>query len=146
MGGGGKDGVGEDGVGEGGSGGTRGGGGVRLRRSHAGAAGVRDVVVAMRRGPLGRPIARGGEGDAVDKASVRARVKGEAGEGSTGAASALAAGSVGDVSISGTGGEGERAGDDSVGGAWGDLCGGASCTGSGDNSGLGSTSTNSGMM
>jgi len=63
---------------------------------------------------LGRLIARGDEGDAVDKASVQVKVKGE---GLTGAASALAAGSVGDISISGTGGEGERAGDDSAGGA-----------------------------
>ena len=143
MGGGGEDGNGEGDVSEGGSGGTRGGGGIRPRRSDTGAAGVRDVVVAMHRGPLGRPIARGDEGDAVDKVSVWARVKGE---GSTGAVSALAAGSVGDVSISGTGGEGERAGDDSAGGAWGDLCGGASCTILDDASSLGSTSANSGMM
>jgi len=113
MGGGGKDGNGESDVSEGGSGGTRGGGGVRLRRSDAGAAGIRDVMVAMRRGPLGRPIARGDEGDAVDKASVRARVKGE---GLTGAASALAAGSVGDDSVSDTGGEGARTRDDGAGG------------------------------
>jgi len=106
-------------------------------------AGVQDVVVAMHQGPLGQPITCGDEGDAVDKASVRARVKGG---GSTGAASMLAAGSVGNIGISGMGGEGEQAGDDSAGRAWGDLCGGASCTISDDASGLGSTSANSGMM
>jgi len=63
---------------------------------------------------LGRLIAHGNEGDAIDKASVQAKVKGE---GSTGAASALAAGSMGDVSISGMGGEGEQVGDDGAGGA-----------------------------
>ena len=104
MGGGSKDGNGEGDVSEGGSGGTRGSGGVRLRRLDAGAAGVQDMVVAMRRGPLGRPIARGDEGDAVDKGSVQAKVKGE---GLTGAASALAARSMGNIGISGTGGEGE---------------------------------------
>ena len=53
MGGGGKDGEGEGNIGKGGSGSTRGSGGVRLRRSDTGAAGVRDVVVAMCQEPLG---------------------------------------------------------------------------------------------
>ena len=70
--------------------------------------------MVIRQGPLGRLIACGDEGDAIDKASVQAKVKGE---GLTGAASMLAAGSVGNVSTSGTGGEGEQVGDDSAGGA-----------------------------
>ena len=143
MGGGGEDGNGKGDISEGGSGGTRGGGGVRLRRLDAGAAGVRDVVVAMRRGPLGRPIACGDEADAVDKGSVQAKVKGE---GSTGAVSALAARSVGEGSVSGMGGKGARTRDKGAGVAWEVLCGATSCMGSGDNSGLGSTSASSGMM
>jgi len=112
MGSGGEDGNGESDVSKGGSGGMRGSDGVRLRRLDAGVAGIQDVVVAMHQGPLGRPIACSDEGDAVDKVSVQARVKGE---GSTGAVSALAAGSVGDDSVSDMGGKGACMRDDGAG-------------------------------
>jgi len=71
---------------------------------------VRGMVVAMRREPLGRLIACGDEGDAIDKLSVWAKDEG-AGEGSTGATSTLAVGSVGDVNISGMCGGGAWAED-----------------------------------
>jgi len=82
-------------------------------RLDTGATDMIDAVVSMRRGPLGQPNTRGDEGDSIDRAGVQAKVKGA---GLTGAASALAAGSVGDDSVSDTGGKGACMRGDGAGG------------------------------
>jgi len=94
-----------------------GGGGAGLRLSDMGATGVQDMVVAITcQWPLGRlsiggnktggvSRAKGGSSDVMGRVGMQANVKG-IGEGSGGAAGALATKSVGDISVSGAGGKG----------------------------------------
>ena len=114
--------------------------------SDTGVTEVIDMVVSMRQGPLSRPNTHSNKGDSIDRAGVQAKVKG-AGEGSADAVSTLAARSMGNINTSGMCGRGIQVkgkGAD-VWRSQGMLCSGVSCTGSGDNLGLGSTSTSSGM-
>ena len=89
---------------------------TELGRSHTEATDVICVAAGMHRGPLGR-LQVGGDGGTVEGVwSTKSEAGEGAGEGPTGASSALAARSEGDDSVSDTGGEGACTRDDGAGG------------------------------
>ena len=90
---------------------------TELRRLHTEVTDAICMAAGMHRGPLGR-LQVGGDGGAVEGAWLtKSEAGGGAGEGSTGASSALVTRSVGEVSSSGMGDERVRAGDDGADGA-----------------------------
>ena len=73
--------------------------------SDTGAADAIGVVAGTHRGPWVQPHVGGNEGNVEDVRSTRSEAEDGAGEGSKGAAIALATRSVGGVGVSGTSGE-----------------------------------------